>query len=29
MHNFGGTRTLFWERIHGFGELCAAVKAVS
>jgi len=28
MHNFGGTRTLFWERIHSFGEWCAAVKAV-
>jgi alpha-beta hydrolase superfamily lysophospholipase len=27
MHNFGGTRALFWERIHGFGEWCAAVKA--
>lgn len=27
MHNFGGTRALFWERIHSFGEWCAAVKA--
>ena len=27
MHNFGGTRTLFWERIHTFGEWCAAVRA--
>jgi pimeloyl-ACP methyl ester carboxylesterase len=26
MHNFGGTRALFWERIHGFGEFCAAWK---
>jgi alpha-beta hydrolase superfamily lysophospholipase len=27
MHNFAGTRALFWERIHAFGEWCAAVKA--
>jgi alpha-beta hydrolase superfamily lysophospholipase len=27
MHNFGSTRALFWERIHSFGEWCAAVKA--
>lgn len=27
MHNFGGTRALFWQRIHSFGEWCAAVKA--
>lgn len=26
MHNFGGTRALFWERIHSFGEWCAAMK---
>ena len=26
MHNFAGTRALFWERIHGFGEWCAAVR---
>jgi hypothetical protein len=26
MHNFAGTRALFWERIHSFGEWCAAVK---
>lgn len=26
MHNFGGTRALFWERIHGFGEWVAALK---
>jgi alpha-beta hydrolase superfamily lysophospholipase len=27
MHNFGGTRALFWERIHSFGAWCAAMKA--
>jgi len=27
MHNFGGTRALFWERIHRFGEWAAAFKA--
>jgi hypothetical protein len=27
MHNFAGTRALFWERIHRFGEWCAAMKA--
>ena len=27
MHNFGGTRALFWERIHLFGEWSAAMKA--
>jgi len=27
MHNFAGTRELFWQRIHQFGEWCAAVKA--
>lgn len=27
MHNFGGTRALFWQRIHSFGDWCAAVKA--
>ena len=26
MHNFAGTRALFWERIHAFGEWCAAVR---
>ena len=26
MHNFAGTRALFWERIHHFGEWCAAAK---
>ena len=26
MHNFAGTRALFWERIHLFGEWCAAMK---
>lgn len=26
MHNFAGTRALFWERIHAFGEWCAAAK---
>lgn len=24
MHNFAGTRALFWERIHHFGNWCAA-----
>jgi pimeloyl-ACP methyl ester carboxylesterase len=28
MHNFAGTRMLFWERIHRFGEWCAAAKAL-
>ncbi|MFA7601971.1 MAG: hypothetical protein WCY29_03090 [Novosphingobium sp.] len=28
MHNFAGTRALFWERIHHFGEWCAAAKAI-
>ena len=28
MHNFGGTRALFWERIHAFGEWCGVVKRV-
>jgi alpha-beta hydrolase superfamily lysophospholipase len=28
MHNFAGTRRLFWERIHRFGEWCAAAKAL-
>lgn len=27
MHNFAGTRELVWQRIHAFGEWCAAVKA--
>lgn len=27
MHNFAGTRALFWDRIHGFGEWCRFVKA--
>ncbi|MFT4027532.1 MAG: hypothetical protein QM676_12125 [Novosphingobium sp.] len=27
MHNFGGTRALFWERIHRFGEWVAASKS--
>jgi alpha-beta hydrolase superfamily lysophospholipase len=27
MHNFAGTRALLWERIHRFGEWCAALKA--
>jgi alpha-beta hydrolase superfamily lysophospholipase len=27
MHNFAGTRALFWERIHAFGEWCRVVKA--
>jgi len=26
MHNFASTRTLFWERIHRFGEWCAAAR---
>ncbi len=26
MHNFAGTRGLFWERIHAFGEWCGAWK---
>jgi hypothetical protein len=26
MHNFAGTRALFWERIHYFGEWCATVR---
>jgi pimeloyl-ACP methyl ester carboxylesterase len=26
MHNFAGTRRLFWERIHRFGDWCAALK---
>lgn len=29
MHNFAGTRALFWERIHRFGEWCAAAKALT
>lgn len=29
MHNFAGTRALFWERIHRFGEWCAAAKALA
>jgi alpha-beta hydrolase superfamily lysophospholipase len=29
MHNFAGTRALFWERIHRFGEWCAAVKGIA
>jgi len=28
MHNFGGTRALFWQRIHAFGEWCGVVKEV-
>ena len=28
MHNFAGTRALFWERIHRFGEWCAAVRVL-
>jgi pimeloyl-ACP methyl ester carboxylesterase len=28
MHNFGGTRELFWERIHAFGEMCAVFKLI-
>ena len=27
MHNFAGTRALFWERIHAFGEWCRVAKA--
>jgi hypothetical protein len=27
VHNFAGTRALLWERIHLFGDWCAAVKA--
>ena len=27
VHNFAGTRALFWERIHSFGEWCATLKA--
>ena len=27
MHNFAGTRGLFWERIHAFGAWCARWKA--
>ncbi len=27
MHNFAGTRALFWERIHHFGQWCVAAKA--
>ncbi|MDE2595814.1 MAG: hypothetical protein KGL44_02940 [Sphingomonadales bacterium] len=26
MHNFAGTRSLFWERIHRFGEWCGAAQ---
>lgn len=26
VHNMAGTRALLWERIHGFGEWCAAFK---
>lgn len=26
MHNFAGTRALFWERIHHFGTWCAAAR---
>ncbi|MDR2857621.1 MAG: hypothetical protein LBV50_07210 [Novosphingobium sp.] len=26
MHNFAGTRALFWERIHRFGDWCAAAR---
>jgi alpha-beta hydrolase superfamily lysophospholipase len=29
MHNFGGTRALFWERIHRFGEWCAVHRAMA
>ena len=29
MHNFGGTRHLFWERIQRFGEWCAAARAMT
>lgn len=27
MHNFAGTRALLWERVHRFGEWCAAWSA--
>ncbi|MCB2061727.1 MAG: hypothetical protein R3E09_10455 [Novosphingobium sp.] len=27
VHNFAGTRALMWERIHMFGQWCAAVNA--
>lgn len=26
VHNFAGTRRLFWERIHAFGDWCRAAK---
>lgn len=26
VHNFAGTRALFWERIHSFGNWCAVLK---
>ena len=29
MHNFAGTRALFWQRIHTFGEWCAHWKALA
>jgi hypothetical protein len=29
MHNFAGTRALFWERIHRFGDWCSAAKAMT
>jgi hypothetical protein len=29
MHNFAGTRALFWERIHRFGDWCAAAKTMT
>lgn len=29
MHNFAGTRKLFWERIHHFGNWCAAARALA
>jgi pimeloyl-ACP methyl ester carboxylesterase len=29
MHNFAGTRALLWERIHRFGDWCAAAKAMT
>lgn len=28
MHNFAGTRVLFWERIHAFGQWCAVVRGM-
>ena len=28
MHNFASSRALFWERIHRFGEWCAAMKGM-